>query len=224
MKDLNWNQIQVFVGLILVWSLLVTTGLNQHVTLPSYPIFENTELINLGMVLFFVLIVLSKNRFDIHQMAYLFVGALYIGYGFAYMIRTIWRVDGLVLTLLIIFVTWATDTAALFLGKRFGKRKLWPEISPNKTVEGFVAGLVFGVLMSVVMVHFFPNLGHLSMGILLGFAISFSGQVGDLVESAWKRTTGVKDSGAILPGHGGILDRFDSLLFTFIILSLFDIV
>ncbi|RAL26323.1 phosphatidate cytidylyltransferase [Thermoflavimicrobium daqui] len=224
MQDLSWKQFQVIIGLGFVWLLILTTGLDQQLPLPSFPIFGDLKLINFALVLFLILIVLTRNQFDIHQMAYLFVGALYIGYGFAYMIQTIWRTDGLALTLLIILVIWATDSGALFLGKRFGKKKLWPDISPNKTVEGSIGGLVFGVIMSIIVLQFFPKLGTLPAVILLGFVISFSGQVGDLIESAWKRTTGVKDTGTILPGHGGILDRFDSLLFTFIILHLLEIV
>ncbi len=226
MKDLHWKQIQVIFGAIFVWLLLFSvSGLSTHLSLASYPIFQDTKLINLGMVVFFILIVLTKNQFDLHQMAYIFVGILYIGYGFAHMIHTIWRADGVALTLLIILVIWATDSGALLFGKRLGKRKLWPKISPNKTVEGALGGLFLGVLMSgIVILFIFPELGTLPQALLIGIAISLFGQMGDLIESAWKRSIGVKDSGAILPGHGGFLDRFDSLLFTFIMMRLLDIV
>jgi phosphatidate cytidylyltransferase len=156
-------------------------------------------------------------------MAYLFVGAIYIGYGFSYMMQTIWKPNGLTWSLLAILVTWANDSGAYFIGKRWGQRKLWPDISPNKTIEGSLGGVLFGLIMSLI-ICIVSGLGNFMFAIGIGLLITIVGQVGDLVESAWKRSVGVKDSGTILPGHGGVLDRFDSLIFTFIILYLFQVV
>ncbi len=109
---------------------------------------------------------------------------------------------------------WLGDSLAMFGGKAFGKRKLAPTVSPNKTIAGFFCGLSGGVIVAVIL-HFWRlesvELTHL---IRVGILISTVGQFGDLVESMWKRATGIKDSSAIIPGHGGILDRFDSLLFS----------
>jgi phosphatidate cytidylyltransferase len=111
------------------------------------------------------------------------------------------------------------DTAAYFGGKLFGKHKLAPVVSPGKTVEGGVAGLATAVLLGAVLgwlllgIH--PNTGvALLVGALMGLLMSVTVQMGDLVESLFKREAGVKDSGNLLPGHGGILDRLDALIFT----------
>ncbi|HBI04289.1 MAG TPA: phosphatidate cytidylyltransferase, partial [Paenibacillaceae bacterium] len=117
---------------------------------------------------------------------------------------------------------WATDTGALFFGKKFGKRKLWPAISPNKTIEGSLGGGLLGIII-VVLISYFANITSLlplSTAILIGLVIAIGGQLGDLMESAVKRSLHVKDSGEILPGHGGMYDRFDSMIVVFPILYL----
>jgi phosphatidate cytidylyltransferase len=118
-----------------------------------------------------------------------------------------------------ITLTWLSDTFAYFGGRRFGRRKLIPAVSPGKTVEGAVAGVAGTVIVGAVYAHFIFGswLGiplSAATGALAGLVISPVAQVGDLAESLLKREAGVKDSGALLPGHGGVLDRFDALLFT----------
>jgi len=109
-------------------------------------------------------------------------------------------------------VIWICDTAAYFVGKPLGKIKLSPSVSPNKTVEGFAAGLVFGTLAAYVFSLFaFHDIPGLKI-VAAGFIISLTGQLADLIESLFKRRMGVKDSSTIIPGHGGVLDRFDSTL------------
>lgn len=108
-------------------------------------------------------------------------------------------------------VIWSTDTAAYEIGRRYGKHKLAPAISPNKTWEGAVAGLIAGSILGMIASLITTNAGWFTAWIVSLF-ISGVGQCGDLVESKVKRLAGVKDSGNLLPGHGGILDRFDSLL------------
>ena len=115
-------------------------------------------------------------------------------------------------------VTWMTDSAAFFAGKRWGRRKLIPSVSPGKTVVGAVAGLIGGVLGGWIMARWVIG-AWLGVGLdplagaVGGLLVAVVSQMGDLAESAWKREAGVKDSGALFPGHGGILDRLDSLLF-----------
>ncbi|MBS1704488.1 MAG: phosphatidate cytidylyltransferase [Armatimonadetes bacterium] len=106
---------------------------------------------------------------------------------------------------------WTGDSAALFVGKAWGKRLLMPAVSPKKTVEGSLANLIFSVVVSILVGNFIGLPGILSLA--GGLAISIMGQLGDLYESQLKRRADMKDSGQILPGHGGVLDRIDSLLF-----------
>ena len=111
---------------------------------------------------------------------------------------------------LVLASCWAADTAAYAVGKKWGRRKLCPAISPGKTVEGAIAGLI-GSLLATAAFGFWFGL-PLAYGASLGGLLGVAGQLGDLAESKLKRWAGVKDSGALLPGHGGVLDRFDSLL------------
>ncbi|HSJ24988.1 MAG TPA: phosphatidate cytidylyltransferase [Longimicrobiales bacterium] len=126
---------------------------------------------------------------------------------------------GPALLLFPLVLTWTSDTAAYFGGRSMGRRKLIPAVSPGKTVEGAIAGVVGTVIVGALYGHFvFHGLLHLPLGVgfglLAGLIISPVAQVGDLAESLLKREAGVKDSGNLLPGHGGMLDRFDSLFFT----------
>jgi phosphatidate cytidylyltransferase len=120
---------------------------------------------------------------------------------------------GLAWTLLACLVTWCTDIGALFAGKYFGTHPFFPSISPKKTVEGAIGGLLAGMVVAVPVMALGDMHAPLSLGPLIGLSISVSAQAGDLVESLVKREAGVKDSGTIIPGHGGVLDRIDSLLF-----------
>ena len=125
---------------------------------------------------------------------------------------------GTVLVMFPVAVTWATDTGAYAFGRTLGRHKLIPSVSPGKTVEGAIGGLVVAIAGAWIYVQFllepFAKLSLAPTGILIfGLAIAVVGQVGDLAESLLKRDAGVKDSSRLLPGHGGILDRFDSLLF-----------
>jgi phosphatidate cytidylyltransferase len=110
-------------------------------------------------------------------------------------------------------VIWICDTAAYFIGSPFGRSKMSPVVSPNKSWEGFAGGMLFGTATGYLFSFFgLRDIPALQM-VFAAFAISLTGQLGDLVESIFKRRFGVKDSSHIIPGHGGILDRFDSLLF-----------
>ncbi|RED47933.1 phosphatidate cytidylyltransferase [Seonamhaeicola aphaedonensis] len=107
---------------------------------------------------------------------------------------------------------WINDSFAYLVGKNFGKQKLFPKISPKKTVEGFLGGLLFGCIASYFITTFTETLDFTNW-LILSIIISVFGTLGDLIESKFKRQAGVKDSGVIMPGHGGLLDRLDSIIF-----------
>ena len=113
-----------------------------------------------------------------------------------------------------IIINWIGDSAALYAGKSFGKNKLAPGISPGKTWEGAIASLIFGSFGAVCVLHYLSPEANLFKASIAALLANSAGQIGDLVESAIKRGAGVKDSGTMLPGHGGWLDRVDSSLFS----------
>lgn len=167
--------------------------------------------------------VLSKNKSSFDDVGVYTLASLYIGTGFHYMaaIRNTKIEAGLALLCFVFVIVWSTDIGAYMIGRKFGKHKLWPVISPNKTWEGSIGAVIVAMIASTIYLHFFPLHHTLPTMLLLAFCLSVVGQMGDLVESAYKRFYGVKDSGKILPGHGGILDRFDSMLFVLPVFAFF---
>lgn len=146
--------------------------------------------------------------------AHLVMGLLYASFGTTSLAELRSRPDGAHWVVVSFVVTWANDSFAYFAGRLLGRRKLYPAVSPNKTWEGFAGGAVGSVLMLFVY-RALPLSAPLTASdcILVGLAGAILGPIGDLVESMLKRAHGVKDSGKLIPGHGGMLDRVDSLLF-----------
>lgn len=144
------------------------------------------------------------------------LGTLYVGMlgGALLRLRMDFPVVGAKLVFFLVIAVWASDAGAYYVGKRFGRHRLSPRVSPKKTVEGGLGGVMTAVLAAVI-VHFtfFQEL-PLVHGAIAAVLLSLAGIIGDLAESMWKRSAGVKDSGALIPGHGGFLDRIDSILFT----------
>lgn len=120
--------------------------------------------------------------------------------------------EGQAVVMVVALSIWAVDSAALFVGKSMGRRKLAPKLSPGKTVEGSIGGLIAAVLVGSIAGHIF--LGSWTRGMVMGLVSGTLGQFGDLFKSCLKREVGLKDFGVAMPGHGGVLDRFDSLLAT----------
>lgn len=166
-----------------------------------------------------------SNKYKIQDVIYSIFGILYIGLTFSYFIflrnfslnqniqtelgaLTI----GTIYLWLALLGTWASDTFAFFVGSKWGNRKLCPLISPGKTIEGSIGGFIGCQIIVFTMSSMFHI--PIAESILIGVMIGLFAPAGDLAESALKRFAGVKDSGTLLPGHGGVLDRFDSLLFT----------
>jgi phosphatidate cytidylyltransferase len=160
-------------------------------------------------------LVLSRNEerpypaFGVVLAASVYVGGLL---SYAILLRSVDQ--GREWMLLLLLVVFATDTTAFFGGRAFGKTPLAPNISPSKTREGAVAGMFGAVAASVLAANLLGIHAIMVETILLGVLVGALAQLGDLVESRLKRKAGVKDSGALVPGHGGILDRLDSIVFT----------
>lgn len=112
----------------------------------------------------------------------------------------------------ILSIIWINDSFAFLIGKNFGKNKLFPSVSPKKTIEGFFGGLIFSSVGALLISKFNADFSMINW-LIIGFIVSSIGTIGDLVESKFKRQANIKDSGNLMPGHGGILDRLDSLLF-----------
>lgn len=189
-------------GAAAVWLVLIFRG--------------GSELLAPGVVVWFLVaagrLAVGYPRQRPQDAAYNFVAVVYTVMLFAHLYLLRLLPHGLAWTLGVFFVVWATDTCAFLVGMVFGRHSLAPEVSPKKSVEGAIGGLVGSAAVGLLGWHYIHGLSWESY-LALALAAGVSAQVGDLAESALKRSAGVKDSGHLIPGHGGILDRFDSFLF-----------
>ena len=177
----------------------------------------------------FVFLIKLYKKSDVHpfiNIALFYLGILYVAVPFALTNILVFYNGGysyeIILGLLLL--TWANDIGAYFSGILFGRRKLFERISPNKSWEGSIGGAAFAILTSVVIGLYFEGLSQIEW-ISVSLIVVIAGTYGDLVESHFKRSIQIKDSGTVIPGHGGFLDRFDSLLiavpFVVVFLKLF---
>ncbi|WP_339227739.1 phosphatidate cytidylyltransferase [Oceanobacillus sp. FSL K6-2867] len=209
MRNIGGYIVPYLLAVLLLWLILIP-GSSILLTIGWFSKFEMIALIILLLLAYTVLV---KNQFTFDHVGFILLASFYVGLGFYYLLETRDGNHALSNILYAFFIIWSTDTGAYLFGRAFGKRKLWPTISPNKTIEGALGGIVLACAVAIVF-HLVEPFRH-SLVTVVGVTIlaSIFGQIGDLVESAFKRNYGVKDSGNILPGHGGILDRFDSMLF-----------
>ncbi|WP_027880358.1 MULTISPECIES: phosphatidate cytidylyltransferase [Mesoflavibacter] len=187
--------------------------MNSHIGL-----VEATQI--LQVITIFVQLLLIKDLFSEKKIP-LFSSKRYIittfylasGFVFLVLIGKHGKLFNPVLILGSFILVWVNDTFAYLVGKNFGKQKLFPSISPKKTVEGFLGGLFFATIASYFIFKFTDSHLTFTNWLILSIIISVIGTLGDLIESKIKRQANVKDSGVIMPGHGGLLDRFDSIIF-----------
>lgn len=210
-KDIPiYSYVGIFIGVLIPVSIYT-----------RFELTKNWEL--LFIVLAFLLILLLQfarqdNRNAIVGISTTLFGVLYVSWFFSFLIKIRFLLPdggGVKLLAFIILVTKAGDIGALILGSRFGKHLLLPKVSPNKTIEGFLGAFLVSTVAAILAKSFLPAVPHFSYPhvALMGAFFGGIGQVGDLSESLMKRDCGVKDSGKMLPGLGGVLDTIDSLLF-----------
>jgi len=162
----------------------------------TYPLFSTREL-----------------RRSLVDSAVLVFGMLYIGITLGHLLLTRALEGGEFLIFFLFLVTWAGDIGAYYVGMGLGRRQLAPAISPNKTIEGLIGGLTLAVVVALAARFWFLPSFSVTDCVAIGLLLTVTGVLGDLTESALKRSAGVKDSGTVIPAHGGMLDRLDSLLF-----------
>ncbi|MFC7372203.1 phosphatidate cytidylyltransferase [Fictibacillus iocasae] len=208
MKNMHHVSGVSIIGYVLTAGLAVPKEVMDTIT----PFTKQDMLVSAVLILLVVTVV-SKNRHTFDDIAFVLFGSVYIGFGFYYLLETRFLNDGLYIVFFILFMIWAADSGAYFTGKAIGRHKLWPVISPNKTIEGALGGIAWSLAVGAIcyVTDFVPF--SLITVLAIALFVGVFGQIGDLAQSAFKRIYGVKDSGNLLPGHGGILDRLDSVLF-----------
>ena len=189
-------------------------------------IIRNNSLLKLMLIICIVLVsmlaayVLKFPKYDGSMIMKAFFGFMYVPVMMCFIFLTREMPCGEYLVWLIYISSWICDTCAYLTGTKLGKTKLAPVLSPHKSVEGAIGGVIGTVIISVVFSFFFMNAydlksaGNVFVFVLIGFVGAVVSQVGDLTASAFKRNREIKDYGVIIPGHGGVLDRFDSVIFT----------
>lgn len=235
----GWGKPEYFLALALPLGALVGAYELGRLTMPGHK-FEQALLVmasvfacvasqtgemeaTVGAVCAIVVLTLSALLFKERDLAAIYTstakivfGAVYVGLlvGVVVAIKRLEPGLGNTKLLFLLFaLTWAGDAGAFFAGSLWGKRKLWPAVSAGKTWEGLVGGFVCTIAFALG-VAWFSKIWIWQDGLILGVLVGVFGPIGDLVESAIKRGANVKDSGVFLPGHGGVLDRIDSILFT----------
>ncbi|WP_227935840.1 phosphatidate cytidylyltransferase [Alkalihalobacillus deserti] len=222
MKKITPLSLMGIVSLFSMWLLLVP---NHWFELVVPLNFTKVEIFIFVILVLLMFTVITKNMFTFDQVGFVILSSVYVGFGFHYLIMTREIPEhGLYLVFFVLLLIWTTDSGAYFVGRKWGKNKLWPDISPKKTIEGSIGGIIAAIVIGTIFYSFFPIFSNYLTALLVIIVASIFGQLGDLVESALKRHYAVKDSGNVLPGHGGILDRFDSLIYVMPILHLLQLI
>lgn len=201
----------VYVGTLVI----LLNGLD--VTSWTYsPTFKSDFKPIIGLIFLLLILFVFKKGLSLKTIGHQLFTMLYVGLTFHSLL--VIRLTDLKLLIFLALILIATDSGAYFMGRAFGKRKLAPTISPNKTLEGSIGGTIIGVVAGVGFASFSGIDGSIISLTLLSLFLAIVGQFGDLIASKMKRESGIKDFGTIFPGHGGVLDRFDSHLFAALML------
>ncbi len=207
-------------GIRLMTYLFTALIMFNRVKIGGHQLEFTSSLLGLTLFTFFVPMVFYKDikKYNINDAAFLMISILYVALPFN--AAVLLRASSIHFLTIAIIISVATDTFAYFTGYFIGRHKLIPEISPKKTVEGAIGGVVFSVLFVVLYVILFDTSLEIYQAILITLILSPLGQIGDLVASAIKRRYKIKDFGNLMPGHGGVLDRFDNLMFVLLGLNI----
>lgn len=202
----KWIERWAGVGLGLILSVMISYGDTKVV----FPFF-----VLLLLLLSILFMITSQNLSStISNMGIVFFGIFYIGFLLSHVSLIQNRIDGKQWVFFLIATVWAGDISAFLSGTLFGRHKLYPKISPNKTFEGLTGGVVGSIAVAIAFAFLFIPQLKIGFCIFLAVGLGILGQLGDFTESMLKRSAQVKDSGSLIPGHGGMLDRLDSFLFS----------
>ncbi|WP_224489812.1 phosphatidate cytidylyltransferase [Robertkochia flava] len=216
----------IFIAFLLLWwfHIYLLAGLERRILISGI-LLTATLIVDLIMIKKLY----STDRPSYSNAQKFMISLLYIGGGCIFLTMIPYTKGYFTKSLIIgIFILiWVNDSFAYLVGRSFGKHKLFERVSPKKTIEGFLGGFIFAIIASYFL-YLYSNELTLLQWAILAVVVVIAGTLGDLVESKFKRMAGVKDSGAILPGHGGLLDRLDSLVFAapfaYLTLQIFDYV
>ncbi len=199
----------VTVGLLGTIGTILLVSLRGPISIPL-AVFGLVSLVSLPLVYLLV------RRYPFRSWLWTWGAVWYIGACMAFIVLTRQLDKGREWVLLTMLTVFAADTGAYVVGRAMGRRKLWPQVSPGKTWEGALGGLAWAIVVSLVLYLLLDLPGPATHAIALGAIAGVLGPVGDLWESYLKRKAGVKDTGNLIPGHGGMLDRLDSIVLTFV--------
>ncbi|RZA03701.1 MAG: phosphatidate cytidylyltransferase [Sphingobacteriaceae bacterium] len=195
--------------------MLVYFQYTKHRAFNDYPILSDSAFSYLFLIFILILIVelFKKNEKPFTNVAYTLLGVFFtiVPFTFFHEIAYVNGSYNFHFPLAFLLMLWANDTGAYLVGSKFGRTKLFERHSPKKTWEGFIGGVLITAGVAYIINYYYKDIS-LSQWIIMGVLISCFGTIGDLIESMFKRSINIKDSGGILPGHGGLLDRFDGLL------------
>lgn len=202
------------------YPLIIALNFAMIVSIGLDFVASTDKIIVLGIfLLLFVMLDLIYNEIGFNNLSLIYTVSILIGFALNSFV-TLYNADKWFIWY-ILLVNYGSDTAAYLIGSKFGKHKLIPKISPNKTIEGSIAGIIFGGLLGTLFLYFYGSGEYLIISVVVSCLIPVISQVGDLFFSSLKRSFNKKDFGGLIPGHGGVLDRIDSLIFSLVFVIIF---